>query len=91
MTLSASVTGCKTQLVSLHTMAENHKTKMEICKSERKRRVQEIKKYQTLLIDLEQWLGESQSTISTEITLTSVKVVRDQIRASEVCLIRLVN
>merc|ERR1712029_1029889 len=84
MTLSASVTGCKTQLVSLHTMAENHKTKMERCKSERKRRIQEIKKYQTLLIDLEQWLGESQSTISTEITLTSVKVVRDQIRASEI-------
>ena len=86
MTLSASVTGCKTILVSLHTTAENHKAKMERCKSERKKRIQEIKKYQTLLIDLEQWLGESQSTISTEITLTSVKVVRDQIRASEVCL-----
>merc|ERR1712227_87593 len=84
MTLSASVTGCKTQLVSIHTMAENHKTKMERCKSDRKRRIQEIKKYQTLLIDLEQWLGESQSTISTEITLTSVKVVRDQITASEI-------
>jgi len=32
---------------------------------------------------LEQWLGEAQATISMEIKLTSAKVVRDQIRASE--------
>ena len=52
--------------------------------AERKKRVLEIKRYQALLVDLEAWLGEAQSTISSEIKLTSAKVVRDQIRASQV-------
>jgi len=47
------------------------------------KRVEEVKKYQSLLIDLEHWLVETQRTITTEIRLSSVKAVRDQIRASE--------
>ncbi len=39
---------------------------------------------QTLLVDLELWLTETQATIASEIKLTSVKVVKDQIRASQV-------
>ena len=84
MTLSASLTGCKTKIVSLQTDAEAKKAKLERYRTDRRKRINEIKRYQTLLIDLEQWVGEAQATISTEMRLTNVKVVRDQIRASEV-------
>ena len=89
MTLSANLTSCKTKLVTLHTEAENVHSKIERYRDERRKRLNEIKRYQTLLIDLEQWLGEAQSTISTDIKLTTVKIVRDQIRASEVSLNRI--
>ena len=84
MTLSANLTSCKTKLVTLHTEADNVHSKIIQYRDERRKRLNEIKRYQTLLIDLEQWLGEAQSTISTDIKLTTVKIVRDQIRASEV-------
>ena len=84
MTLSANLTSCKTKLVTLHTKADNIHSKIERYRDERRKRLNEIKRYQTLLIDLEHWLGEAQSTISTDIKLTTVKIVRDQIRASEV-------
>lgn len=83
-TLAASLTSCRTRLVTLNTQAQASKSRLESYMVERKKRVIEIKRYQSLLIDLEQWLGEAQSTISSEIRLTSAKVVRDQIRASEV-------
>ena len=83
-TLSASLTGSRTQLVSLHTQAESLTNKIERVVLERRKRINEIKRYQSLLIDLEQWLGEAQATLTTEIRLTSVQIVRDQIRASEV-------
>ena len=82
--LSASLTGCRTLLVTLHTQAEAQRTKIERSVLERRRRITELKRYQSLLIDLEQWLGEAQATISTEIRLTSAQVVRDQVRASQV-------
>ena len=83
-TLSASLTGSRTQLVTLHTQAESLTGKIERVVVERRKRITEIKRYQSLLIDLEQWLGEAQATLTTEIRLTSVQIVRDQIRASEV-------
>ena len=82
--VSATLTGCRTHLVSLHTQAESLRTRMERCVGERRRRISEIKRYQSLLIELEQWLVEAQATITTEIRLTSARVVRDQIRASQV-------
>jgi hypothetical protein len=39
---------------------------------------------QTLLVDLELWLTETQAAIAAEIKLTSVQVVKEQIRASQV-------
>merc|ERR1712106_884791 len=81
--LAATLTGNRTKLITLHTQAEAQRARIERYMTERRKRISEIKRYQTLLIDLEQWLGEAQATISTEIRLTSVKVVRDQIRASE--------
>ena len=84
LSLSAGLTACRTRLVTLHTEAETKHTQVERHFAERRKRIAEIKRYQTLLIDLEQWLGEAQATISTEIKLTSVTVVRDQIRASQV-------
>ena len=86
VTLSANLTSCKTKLVTLRTKAENIHSKIKRYRDERRKRLNEIKRYQTLLIDLEHWLGEAQSTISTDIKLTTVKIVRDQIRASEVTL-----
>merc|ERR1712045_779582 len=83
-TLSADLTTCKTKLVTLHTIAETQNSKIERFKAERKKKVNEIKRYQAMLIDLEAWLGEAQATIRTDIRLTTVKIVRDQIRASEV-------
>ena len=83
-TLAASLTSCRTRLVTLNTEALNSKSRLDSYMAERKKRVAEIKRYQALLVDLEQWLGEAQSTISSEIKLTSAKVVRDQIRASQV-------
>ena len=82
--LSASLTSSRTQLVTLHTQAESLTNKIERVVLERRKRINEIKRYQSLLIDLEQWLGEAQATLTTEIRLTSVQIVRDQIRASEV-------
>ena len=82
--LSASLTGSRTQLVTLHTEAESLRNKIERVVLERRKRINEIKRYQSLLIDLEQWLGETQATLTTEIKLTSVQIVRDQMRASEV-------
>merc|ERR1712106_225731 len=83
MSLSATLTGNRTKLVTLHTQAEAQKARIERYMIERRKRITEIKRYQALLVDLEQWLGEAQATISMEIKLTSVKIVRDQIRASE--------
>merc|ERR1712198_42112 len=83
-TLSANLTGCKTQIITIQTLAENLKSKIERHQSDRRKKLNEFKRYQSLLIDLEQWVGEAQSAISTEINLTNVKVVRDQIRASEI-------
>jgi hypothetical protein len=83
-TLAASLTSCRTRLVTLNTEAQAAKGRLETYMVERKKRVLEIKRYQALLVDLEQWIGEAQSTISSEIKLTSAKVVRDQIRASQV-------
>ena len=70
--------------MTLHTIAETQNSKIERFKAERKKKVNEIKRYQAMLIDLEEWLGEAQGTIRTDIRLTTVKIVRDQIRASEV-------
>ena len=86
--MAASLASCRTRLVTLNTQARAAKSRLEGYMVERKKRVAEIKRYQALLIDLEQWLGEAQSTISSEIRLTSAKVVRDQIRASQVRLRR---
>ena len=83
-TLAASLTSCRTRIVTLNTQALASKGRLEGYMAERKKRVVEIKRYQALLVDLEAWLGEAQSTISSEIKLTSAKVVRDQIRASQV-------
>ena len=83
-TLAASLTSCRTRIVTLNTQALASKGRLEGYMAERKKRVLEIKRYQALLVDLEAWLGEAQSTISSEIKLTSAKVVRDQIRASQV-------
>merc|ERR1711962_1578117 len=82
-TLAASLTSCRTRIVTLNTQALASKGRLEGYMAERKKRVLEIKRYQALLVDLEAWLGEAQSTISSEIKLTSAKVVRDQIRASQ--------
>jgi len=82
-TLAASLTSCRTRIVTLNTQALASKGRLEGYMAERKKRVIEIKRYQALLVDLEAWLGEAQSTISSEIKLTSAKVVRDQIRASQ--------
>lgn len=84
LSLSATLTGNRTKLVTLHTQAEAQKSRIERYMTERRKRITELKRYQALLVDLEQWLGEAQATISMEIKLTSAKVVRDQIRASEV-------
>jgi hypothetical protein len=81
--MSASLTGTRTSLVTLHTQAEAHTARIARYKRERMKRVEEVKKYQSLLIDLEHWLVETQRTITTEIRLSSVKAVKDQIRASE--------
>ena len=83
-TLAANLTSCRTRIVTLNTQALASKGRLEGYMAERKKRVVEIKRYQALLVDLEAWLGEAQSTISSEIKLTSAKVVRDQIRASQV-------
>ena len=83
-TMAASLTSCRTRIVTLNTQALASKGRLEGYMAERKKRVLEIKRYQALLVDLEAWLGEAQSTISSEIKLTSAKVVRDQIRASQV-------
>ena len=85
-TLAASLTSCRTRIVTLNTQALASKGRLEGYMAERKKRVVEIKRYQALLVDLEAWLGEAQSTISSEIKLTSAKVVRDQIRASQVMI-----
>ena len=85
-TLAASLTSCRTRIVTLNTQALASKGRLEGYMAERKKRVLEIKRYQALLVDLEAWLGEAQSTISSEIKLTSAKVVRDQIRASQVSI-----
>merc|ERR1719193_1887123 len=82
-TLAAKLTSCRTRIVTLNTQALVSKGRLEGYMAERKKRVVEIKRYQALLVDLEAWLGEAQSTISSEIKLTSAKVVRDQIRASQ--------
>merc|ERR1712192_253414 len=82
-TLAANLTSCRTRIVTLNTQALASKGRLEGYMAERKKRVIEIKRYQALLVDLEAWLGEAQSTISSEIKLTSAKVVRDQIRASQ--------
>ena len=84
--LSASLTACRTQLVTLHTKAEAQKNRIERLVLERRKRITEIKRYQALLLDLEQWVGEAQATITTEIRLTSVQIVKDQVRASQVGL-----
>jgi len=42
-----------------------------------------MKKYQNMLIDLEQWVLEAQATIRTEIKLTNANIVREQIRAKK--------
>lgn len=84
LALSATLTGNRTKLVTLHTQAEAQKGRIDRYMTERRKRIAELKRYQALLVDLEQWLGEAQATISMEIKLTSAKVVRDQIRASEV-------
>merc|ERR1712013_550085 len=83
LALSATLTGNRTKLVTLHTQAEAQKGRIDRYMTERRKRIAELKRYQALLVDLEQWLGEAQATISMEIKLTSAKVVRDQIRASE--------
>merc|ERR1719234_745923 len=81
--LAANLTSCRTRIVTLNTQALASKGRLEGYMAERKKRIVEIKRYQALLVDLEAWLGEAQSTISSEIKLTSAKVVRDQIRASQ--------
>jgi len=83
LSLAALLTGSRTKLVTLHTQAESNKARIERYILERRKRITEIKRYQAILIDLEQWLGEAQATISSEIKLTNAKIVRDQIRASE--------
>merc|ERR1711915_145739 len=83
LSLAALLTGSRTKLVTLHTQAESNKARIERYILERRKRITEIKRYQAILIDLEQWLGEAQATISSEIKLTSAKIVRDQIRTSE--------
>ena len=82
--MSATLTRTRTSLVSLHTETEAHKARIERHRRDRMKRVEGVKKYQALLIDLEHWLLETQQTIRTEIKLSSVNAVRDQIWASEV-------
>ncbi|XP_023348442.1 uncharacterized protein LOC111717154 isoform X2 [Eurytemora carolleeae] len=82
--VAAELAGLKTQLVSLGTQAESRRGRLDNYILERRRRVTEIKKYQSLLIDLEVWLNEVQATLTSDLRLTSLKVVRDQIRGCQV-------
>ena len=84
LTLSAELTGCKTQLVTLHTDCDKQLANTERQRSDKKKRLAELKRFQNILIELEQWLKEAQSSIKQELKLTSVEVVEKQIKASQV-------
>jgi len=82
--LSAQMTGIRTQLVRLETQLSGRKGRVDTYLTHRKKRVQQVKKYQALLIDLEVWLTEVQVSLNNDLQLTSLKVVRDQIRGCQV-------
>ena len=84
LTLSAEVTGCKTQLVSLHTDCDKQLANTERQRNDKKKRLAELKRFQNILLELEQWLEEAQTSIKEELKLTSVEVVEKQIKASQV-------
>ena len=48
--------------------------------------MEEVRRYQSLLMELEDWLSRTQTSLAADIQLANADVVRDQIRASEVGL-----
>ena len=84
--LGSDVTAAKTQLVAARTAAEKCRVASERCLGERRRRAKELKDYQALVLDLEQWVLGAQGQLGAEIKMASVKAVRDNIQVAEVDL-----
>ena len=86
--LSASITSCKTQLVTLRTDSECQLTKNERSKKEKSRRLADLKRYQSILSELDTWLVTTQTSISSQIEISSVKIIKEQIRSCQVGLFK---
>jgi len=81
--LSAELSGLVTRLVNLETAGIARRSRLETYVKQRRKRIEQVKKYQCVLIELESWLEEAEATLSSDIKLTSAAQFKDQIRAAQ--------
>ena len=84
--LSKDVAEAKTSAVILRRDADKLRTLVEAYIRERRRRNEEIKQYQSLILDIEQWLLETQGRLGAEVKMSSIKAVRETLKGNEVRL-----
>ena len=84
--ITAEIARARTSVVTLKTEAETHAQRLERYAKDKQRRLQEVKDYNALLVDLEAWLREAQVAVDTEMKLSKKLILKD-IRIIEVKLI----
>ena len=82
--MSSQVTAAKTDLVKSKTAAEKLRGQLELGLEERRKRNGELKKFQGLVSDLEQWLLSVQGQLGAEVKMANIKAVRDNLKVNEV-------
>ena len=82
--LDGQLTAARARINALSALAERAKLKTETYRAGRKKRAEDLKAYQNIILDLEHWLLDAQGKLGAELKLTNVKAVRDHLNGNKV-------
>eukprot|EP00088_Acartia_fossae_P056153 TRINITY_DN65363_c0_g1_i1.p1 TRINITY_DN65363_c0_g1~~TRINITY_DN65363_c0_g1_i1.p1 ORF type:complete len:187 (-),score=63.14 TRINITY_DN65363_c0_g1_i1:68-628(-) len=82
--LAVELTRSRTQLIRLEGEAKHKRSDLESYMKERRKRIEDIKMYQGILVDLEVWLEDVLKQLNADLKLTDLRIVKDQIRGCQV-------
>jgi DNA repair exonuclease SbcCD ATPase subunit len=82
--LSATVAGLRTRHATLESQANRFKQKVKDADRDKTRRDEELRRYQSLLVDLDQWVNSTRNKLKTVLPkFTSVKAVLKEMDSSK--------
>ena len=82
--LKSDVHASKSSIVQLRTDAEQLRAMVEEYVGQRRRRREEVKKFQSTVVEIQQWLNQTRTTMCKEVKIYSIEDVNQNMRLNEV-------